>query len=126
MSKVIDASFEFEKEQETIKRNVMELLIKYPECKSDDDILEQLYHFHIDGLKNFVPISVIQKLTNNNSIERSRRKIMEIARRKLNKSSLTLEQIEYWKQFLPSEETEEVIELKTELFKNHFKKREYE
>ena len=56
-------------------KHVYTLLKKHKTARDDDRILIQLYHYHVDGLKQFVPFNIVRRLTAPESITRARRHI---------------------------------------------------
>jgi len=73
---------DFVKQRVTIKENVEWLIEKYPYVKNDYRKLLQMYWFHIDGLKRFIPFEELQKMTQPESITRAFREIANIKRKK--------------------------------------------
>lgn len=69
-------SEDFTKKQDSIRTKVRALVAKYPKAATDYRLLIQLYHYHNDGLKNFVPLEVLQGLTQPESITRAFRKLV--------------------------------------------------
>lgn len=66
---------EFEKKQKSIADNVKRLIAEHPEIKEDYRLLIHYYHYYIDGLKSFVPLSALRSTTQPESISRAFRKL---------------------------------------------------
>lgn len=68
---------QFDNKQDSIRANVIAVCTQYPSAKEDYRKLLQLYWYYIDGLKNYVPFDVLEKLTQPESICRAFRKAVE-------------------------------------------------
>ena len=66
---------EFAEKRKTVKANVIEILERFPSARSDYRKLVHFYWYHIDGLKNFVPMDRLESLTPPESITRACREI---------------------------------------------------
>jgi len=67
----------FAEEQDTIRAKVIALCREHPEAKRDYRILLQYYWYYVDELKKYVPIDVLSKITQPESICRAFRKGVE-------------------------------------------------
>ena len=67
----------FEQKHQTIKENVKALCMEHPSVKSDYRKLVHYYWFYVQGLKNFIPLETLEKLTSPESITRAFRKLCE-------------------------------------------------
>jgi hypothetical protein len=134
-----DADKEFTIKKATIKRNVEWLLENYPNTRNNYNLLVQYYHFYIDGLKNFIPMEELMKMTQVESITRAFRelsshpiftcddckrrfKTAEIA----NKHAINFKHIINMKDFRPTEKVKEARELEQELNVNYYSKQKKE
>ena len=68
---------DFNRKQDTIRVKVKELCISHPEVIDDYRKLIQYYHYYVDGFRMFVPMEVLEKLTQPESITRAYRKLVE-------------------------------------------------
>jgi hypothetical protein len=66
----------FSKRHATICENVKMLVEAHPEVKSDYRLLIQYYHYYIDGLAKYVPLTVLKQLTQPESISRAYRRLV--------------------------------------------------
>ncbi len=81
MSDVFFEQSDFVQKRSTIKENVEWLIQKFPFVKNDYRKLLQMYWWHIDGLKRFIPFEELQKMTQPESITRAFREISNIRKK---------------------------------------------
>jgi len=70
----------FTRRHTTIAQNIVNLVKDHPAVKEDYRKLIQYYWYYVDGMKNFVPLDVLKKLTQPQSIGRAFRKLIEEGR----------------------------------------------
>lgn len=68
----------FEKKHTKIRDHVKELCKKHPSVVGDYRKLVQYYWYYIDGLPNFIPLELLERLTPPESITRAFRKAIEL------------------------------------------------
>lgn len=68
----------FEKKHTHIRDNVKDICAKYPSTVGDYRKLVQYYWYYVDGLKNFIPLELLEKITQPESITRAFRKAIEL------------------------------------------------
>ena len=68
----------FAKKHGKIRKNIIQLARQHPTVLSDYRKLVQYYWHYIDGLPIFIPLEVLEKLTNPESIGRAFRKAVEL------------------------------------------------
>ena len=69
-------SKEFTERHNTISDNVIWLIKKHPNAINDYRKLIQYYWYYIDGLKVFIPMNILERLTQPESIGRAYRKLV--------------------------------------------------
>ena len=68
---------DFNKKHDLIIDKVKELCERHPEVIGDYRKLIQYYHYYVDGFKMFVPMEVLERLTQPESVTRAYRKLVE-------------------------------------------------
>ena len=67
----------FRKQHDTIRQKILELAAKYPAVVTDYRKLIQYFWFYMDHMERFVPLEVLENLTQPESITRAFRKLVE-------------------------------------------------
>lgn len=67
----------FAAQHQRIRDNVIDLVRQHPSAITDYRKLLQYYWYYVDGLKVFIPLDVLEKLTQPESISRAYRKLVE-------------------------------------------------
>lgn len=67
----------FSAKHRLISENVVKIVREHPSTISDYRKLLQYYWYYIDGLKNFVPLDELERITQPESISRAFRKLVE-------------------------------------------------
>lgn len=71
---------QFSQKRRTIKENVEWLIQKFPFTKNDYRKLLQMYWYHVDNLKRFIPFEELEKMTQPESITRAFRELSSMRR----------------------------------------------
>lgn len=75
--RLMSEDVDFNKKHDLIIDKVKELCERHPEVIGDYRKLIQYYHYYVDGFKMFVPMEVLEKLTQPESVTRAYRKLVE-------------------------------------------------
>lgn len=67
----------FASARRTIRANLRELIKKHPSVKNDYRKLVQYYWYYVDGMHNFVPMNILEGLSQPESISREFRRMVE-------------------------------------------------